>query len=127
MSTLAPISDKTQYQPCADECGVQAIRVELSERRRRSGDTVPVATCHLAMVESASSPVCKLARKLLHLGVDARTPFSIWRGRTKCSHDVPVGRWAELTVEESAGGTVHRRYRPSSGAVDASRGAKSDG
>ncbi len=87
----------------------QEIHVELSERRRERGDCVPVAACSLAEVASASSPICKLARKLLHLGVDARTPLSIWRGRTKCFHDTPVGRWAELTVDEGGAGTVFRR------------------
>jgi len=111
----------------AESQRLQTIRVELSERGRERGDCVPVAACSLATVASASSPICSLARKLLALGVDPATQLSIWRGRTKCFHDVPVGRWAELTVEESAGGTVFRRYRPSSGAVDASQGAKSDG
>ncbi len=63
---------ETQFAPSADERVVQAIRVELSERGRKRGGCVPVAACHLAEVESASSPICKLARKLLHLGVDAR-------------------------------------------------------
>jgi len=124
MTELAPISGKTQHLPSPDEYVVQAIRVELSERRR---DRVPVAACSLATVASASSPICKLARELLALGVDTATQLSIWRGRTKCFHDVPISRWAELTVEESVRGTVFRRYRPSPGAVDASQGAKSDG
>ena len=125
MNALAPIiSEKTPPPPGSDECVSEAIHVELSERRR---DRVPIASCSLATVASASSPICKLARELLALGDDPATQLSIWRGRTKCFHDVPVGRWAQLTVEESAGGTVFRRYRPSSGAVDASQGAKSDG
>ncbi len=126
MNTLTP-NNETQFQPCSDECAVQAIRVELSERRRRSGDTVPVVACHLATVESLSSPICKLARKLLLLGIDARTPLSIWRGRTKCFHDAPVGRWAELTVEEGGAGTVFRRYKPFPGRAVAPQDAKSDG
>ncbi len=119
MTALTPISEKTPPLLAKAKC----IRVELGERRR---DRVPVAACSIATVASASSPICKLARKLLHLGVDARTPFSIWRGRTKCFHDVPVGRWAELAVEESGAGPVFRRYRPSSSAVDASQSAESD-
>ncbi len=124
MTELAPISGKTQHQPGSDESSAQAIRVDLSERRR---DRVPIASCSLATVTSASSPICKLARKLLALGVDPATHLSIWRRGVKCFNDVPIGRWAELTVEESDAGTVFRRYRPSSGAVDASQGAKSDG
>ncbi len=110
--------------PGPGECVVQAIRVELSERR---SDRVPVATCSLAEVASASSPICKLARKLLHLGVDARTPLSIWRGRTKCFHDLPVSRWAELTVKEGQSSPVFAPYVPFSGTPVASQGAKSDG
>ena len=108
--------------PGPDEFVVQAIRVELSERGR---DRVPVAACSLATVTSASSPICKLARKLLALGVDPATHLSIWRRRTKCFHDVPVGRWAELTVEEGSSEPVFRRYKPFSGRAVASQRAKS--
>jgi len=121
-----PNHRETQFAPSADKCVVQAIRVELSERRRERGDCVPVAACSIATVESASSPVCKLARELLHLGVDARTPLSIWRGKTKCFHDVPVGRLAALTVEEGGSGTVFRRYKPYSSRAVASQTGESD-
>ena len=127
MTALAPISDKTQFQLGPAECVVQTIRVELSERRHERGGVVHVASCSLAEVVSASSPICALARELLHLGIDSKSPLSIWRGRTKCFHDLPVSGWAELTVEESGAGPVFRRYRPSSGAVDAPQGVKSDG
>ena len=127
MSTFAPISEKTPPLPGAAECIVQTIHVELSERHRRSGDTVPVTACSIATVANASSPICKLARKLLALGVDRRTPLSIWRRGVKCFHDAPISVWAKFTVEDSAGGTVFRRYRPPSGVVVASQGAKSDG
>ena len=119
-----PTSASTQHLPSPAENIVQAIRVELSERRR---DHVPIASCSLATVASASSPICKLARKLLHLGVDPNTPLSIWRGRTKCFHDVPVGRWAELTVKEGQSGPVFAPYVPFSGIPVVSQGAKSDG
>ena len=99
------------------------IRVELSERRR---DRVPIASCCLAEVASASSPICKLARKLLALGVDPATHLSIWRGGTKCFHDVPVGRWAELVVEEGGTGPVFRRYKPFPGRAVAPQSAESD-
>ena len=103
----------------------ECIRVELSERDR---DRVPMATCSLAEVTSTtSSPICKLARELLHLGVDARTPMSIWRGRTKCFDDVPVGRWAELTVKEGQSGPVFAPYVPFSGIPVMPQSAKSDG
>ena len=65
------------------------------------------------------------ARELLRLGVDPAAMMSIWRGRTKCFVDVPVSRWAELTVEESSGGPVFRRWRPSPGPVEASQKRKS--
>ena len=105
----------------------QSVHVELSERRRRSGDTVPVAACDLAEVESFSSPICNLARKLLALGVDPATHLSIWRGEMRCFHNAPLGRWAELTVEEGGTGPVFRRYKPFPGRAVASQGAESDG
>jgi len=123
MNALAPIGGKTQHQPGSDESIAQAIRVELSERRR---DHVPIASCSLATVASASSPICKLARKLLHLGVDPNTPLSIWRGRTKCFHDLPVSRWAGLAVKEGQSGTVFAPYVPFSGIPVVSQGAVSD-
>ena len=122
-----PSIASTPYQPGTDKCVVQAIRVELSERDPKRGDCTPVASCSLATVASASSPICSLARKLLALGVDPATHLSIWRGRTKCFHDVPVGRWAELTVDEGGTGTVFRRYKPFPGRAVAAQGAKSDG
>ncbi len=122
-----PTSASTQHLPSPAENIVQVIHVELGERDPKRGDCTPVAACSLATVASASSPICSLARKLLALGVDPATHLSIWRGRTKCFHDLPVSRWAELAVEESGAGPVFRRYRPSSGAVDASQGTKSDG
>ncbi len=103
----------------------QAIRVELSERGRERGDCVPVAACSIATVEGTAAPICNLARKLLSLGVDPATHLSIWRERTKCFHDAPVGRWAELTVEEGDSGTVFRRYKPFPGRAVASQRAKS--
>ena len=123
----APTGASTQHLSGPDECVVQAIRVELSERDRERGDCTPVAACSLATVASASSPICKLARKLLTLGVDSTTYLSIWRGRTKCFHDVLVGRWAELVVDEGGSGTVFRRYKPFPGRAVVSQGAKSDG
>ena len=99
------------------------IRVELSERRR---DRVPIASCSLATVASASSPICKLARELLRLGIGPNTQLSIWRGRTKCFHDLPVSRWAELTVEEGGTGPVFRRYKPFPGRAVAPQSAESD-
>ena len=86
-----------------------------------------LATCSLAEVASASSPICKLARELLRLGVDAQTPLSIWRGRTNCFHDVPVGRWSELTVKEGQSSPVFAPYVPFSGIPVVSQDAKSDG
>ena len=124
MTELAPISGKTQHQPGSDESSAQAIRVELSERRR---DRVPIASCALATVTSASSPICSLTRKLLALGVDSATHLSIWRGRTKCFHDVPVGRWAKLVVKEGQSGPVFAPYVPFSGIPVAPQDAKSDG
>jgi hypothetical protein len=118
--------------PDADEAiasslDLQVIHVELSERRRERGDCVSVAACSIATVEGTAASICKLARKLLHLGVDARTPLSIWRGRTKCFHDLPVSRWAELTVKEGQSSPVFAPYVPFSGTPVASQGAKSDG
>ena len=104
----------------------QPICVELSERRRRSGDTFPVATCHLAEVEGTAAPICSLARELLRLGIDPKKPLSIWRGRTKCFHDAPISAWARLTVSEGPSGTVFRRYEPFLGLRVASGRAESD-
>ncbi len=113
--------------PDADEAiassiDLQVIRVELSERR---GNCFPVAACSIATVEGTAAPICNLARKLLALGVDPARHLSIWRGETKCFHDVPVGRWAELTVTEGGSGTVFRRYKPFPGRAVASQRAKS--
>ena len=110
----------------ADECIVQTIRIELSERDRERGDCTPVAACSLATVASAS-PICGLARKLLALGVDPATNMSIWRGEMQCFVDAPVSRWAKLTVKEGQSGTVFAPYVPYSGIPVASQGAKSDG
>ncbi len=100
------------------------IRVELSERDR---DGVPVAACSIAEVASASSPICNLARELLRLGISPNTQLSIWRGRTKCFYDLPVSRWAELTVKEGQSDPVLAPYVPFSGIPVVSQGAKSDG
>ncbi len=116
--------DETQFRPGVDECVEQPIRVELSERRRRSGDTFSVAACDFAEDASTAGPICGLARKLLARGVDPARHLSIWRGETKCFHDVPVGRWAELTVEEGSE-PVFRRYKPFPRRAVASQRAKS--
>ena len=118
---------ETQFAPSADERVVQAIRVELSERGRRRGGCVPVASCSLATVESASSPICVLARKLVALGIDPDTRMSIWRGQTKCFHDLPVSRWAELTVKEGQFGPVFAPHVPFSGIPVVSQRRESDG
>ncbi len=128
----APVGSSVQADPLefnppvikAQRPAPQLVHVELVERRRLAGDSVAVASCHLAEVENNTAPICGLARKLLALGVDPGTHLSIWRGRTKCFHDLPVGRWGELSVEESAGGPVFRRYRPAVGAVEASQRRK---
>ncbi len=112
------------YQPGPDEGVVQAMRVELSERRKPDGNIVAVASCDLVTVVHPA-PICNLARKLLALGVDPARHLSIWRGETKCFHDVPVGRWAELTVEEGSSEPVFRRYKPFSDRAVASQRAKS--
>ncbi len=109
-----------------DECAAQAIRVELSERDRKHGDCTPVAACSIATVEGTAAPICNLARKLLAFGVDPAWHLSIWRGETKCFHDVPVGRWAELTVVEGSE-PVFRRYKRFPGGAVASQRAKSGG
>ena len=115
-----------QFQLGADEC-VQAIRVEVSERRHERGDYVSVAACSIATVESASSPICVLARKLVALGIDPDTRMSIWRGQTKCFHDLPVSRWAELTVKEGQFGPVFAPHVPFSGIPVVSQRRESDG
>lgn len=120
-------------QDCGPDAGeaiagsidTQAIRVELSERRHERNGVIHVAACHFATVESSSSPICKLARELLRLGADPSAHLSIWRGRTKCFHDAPLGRWAELTVEEGSSEPVFRRYKPFPGQAVASLRAKS--
>ncbi len=109
----------------ASSLDLQVIRVELSERRRERGDCVPVAACSIATVEGTAAPICGLARELLHLGIGPNTPLSIWRGKTKCFHDAPVGRWAGLTVEEGGSGAVFRSYKPFPGRAVASLRAKS--
>ena len=118
--------------PDADEAiasslDLQVIRDELSERGRERGDCVPVAACSIATVASASSPICSLARELLRLGISPNTQLSIWRGKTKCFHDLPVSRWAELTVKEGQSSPVFAPYVPFSGIPVVSQGAKSDG
>ncbi len=109
----------------ASSLDLQVIRVELSERRGKRGDCFPVAACSIATVEGTAAPICNLARKLLALGVDPARHLSIWRGETKCFHDVPVGRWAELTVEEGSSEPGFRRYKPFPGRAVASQRAKS--
>ncbi len=116
-----PDADET----IASSLDLQVIRVELSERRTKRGDCFPVAACSIATVEGTAAPICNLARKLLALGVDPARHLSIWRGETKCFHDVPVGRWAELTVEEGSSEPAFRRYKPFHGRAFASQRAKS--
>lgn len=94
---------------------LQTIRVELSERRRARGGVAHVASCSIVEMESTTAPICKLARELLRLGVDARTPLSIRRGEVECFHDLPISVWADLAVEEGGSETVFRRYKPYSG------------
>ncbi len=113
--------------PDADEAiasslDLQVIHVELSERGREIGKCIEVATCPIATVEG-TAPICNLARKLLALGVDPARHLSIWRGEMRCFHDVPVGRWAELTVVEGSE-PVFRRYKPFPGRAVASLGAE---
>ena len=124
MTARAPVSKKTLPLLGADECIAGAIRVELSERDR---DRVPVAACAIAKVEGTAAPICSLARELLRLGIGPNAPLSIWRGRTKCFHDAPIGRWAELTVKEGQSGPVFAPYVPFSGIPVASQSAESDG
>ena len=118
-------NDETQFQLGTDKCAAKAIRVELSERDPKRGDCTPVAACSIATVEGTAAPICNLARELLRLGIGPNTPLSIWRGKTKCFDDVPVGRWAELTVEEGSSEPVFRRYKPFPGRAVASQRAKS--
>ena len=118
--------------PDADEAiasslDLKVIRVELSEQRRKRGDCVPVATCSIATVEGTAAPICNLARKLLALGVDPARHLSIRRGEMQCFHDAPLGRWAELTVEEGSSEPAFRRYKPFPGRAGASLRRKSDG
>ncbi len=108
-----------------DECVVQAIRVELSERGRERGDCVPVAACSIATVEGTAAPICNLARKLLALGVDPSAHLSIWRGEMQCFVDAPVSRWVKLTVKEGQSSPVFAPYVPFSGIPVASQRAKS--
>ena len=122
MNALAPTIASTQHLDDAAEYVV--IRVELSERDR---DGVPVAACSIAEVASASSPICKLARKLLALGIDPTTHLSIWRGEVQCFVDAPVSRWAELVVKEGQSDPVFASYVPFSGIPVASQGAEADG
>ena len=124
MTALAP-NDESQFQPCSDECAAQAIRVELSERDPKRGDCTPVAACSIAKVEGTAAPICGLARKLLALGFEPDAHLSVWRGKTKCFDDAPVGRWAKLTIEEGSSEPVFRRYKPFPGRAVASQGAKS--
>ena len=119
-----PTSASTQHLPGPDECIVQTIHVELSERDR---DCVPIAACAIATVEGTAAPVCNLARELLRLGISPNTQLSIWRGRTKCFYDLPVSRWAELTVKEGQSSPVFAPYVPFSGIPVVSQDAKSDG
>ncbi len=118
--------------PDADEAiasslDLQVIRVELSERRGERGDSVPVAACSIAKVEGTAAPICGLARELLRLGIGPNTQLSIWRGRMKCFYDLPVSRWAELTVKEGQSDPVFAPYVPFSGIPVALQGAESDG
>ncbi len=121
----ARFGGRTQHQPGSDECIVQAIHVELPERGRERGGCVPVAACSIAEVEGTAAPICNLARKLLALGVDPATHLSIRRGEMQCFHDAPLGRWAELTVEEGGSEPVFRRHKPFPGRAVASLRAKS--
>ena len=91
---------------------LQLLYVQLSERRRRSGDCVSVASCSVAEVEGSASPICSLARELLRRGVDAGTSLSIWRAGVKCFHDLPISAWAKITVVESSAGPAFRPYKP---------------
>ena len=122
MTVLVPIGDKTPPLLAKAEC----IRVELSERDPKRGDCTPVASCSLATVASTSSPICRLARELLALGVDPATQLSIWRGEMRCFHDQPVARWAGLTVKEGQSEPVFAAYVPFSGIPIASLRRKSD-
>ncbi len=116
--------DPDADEAIASSLDLQVIRVELSERR---GDCFPVAACSIATVEGTAAPICNLARKLLALGVDPATHMSIRRGEMRCFLDAPLGRWAELTVEEGSSEPVFRRYKPFPGRAVASLRAKSDG
>jgi len=53
----------------------------------------------IATVEGTAAPICNLARKLLAFGVDPAWHLSIWRGETKCFHDVPE---ADIQARASA-------------------------
>ena len=111
----------------ASSLDLQVIRVEQFERRSERGDCVPVAACSIATMEGTATPICNLARKLLARGVDPATHLSVWRGEMRCFHNAPLGRWAELTVEEGSSEPVFRRYKPFPGRAVASLRRKSDG
>ena len=124
MNALATIGGKTPSLLGPNECVALAIRVELGERDR---DGVPVAACSIATVEGTAAPICSLARELLRLVISPNIQLSIWRARTKCFHDLPVSRWAELTVKEGKSSPVFAPYVPFSGIPVAAQSAESDG
>ncbi len=78
---------------------LEPIHVELSATQSQTGGTVSIATSLKPNMQARGDAViCELARKLVAGGVSPDTKLSIWRGTTKCFEDVPVARWAALTV-----------------------------
>lgn len=57
----------------------------------------------------------KFAREMIEKGMDPETRVSVYRNGTPCFLDVPLGRWAGLTViERDVGGVAFEKWSPRS-------------
>jgi len=75
------------------------IRVTLAERD--DPQRTPVATCERHTEAGHGPLICRLARRLLALGVDPETPLDVRRnGSPVFAQAYPIRTWARLTVAE---------------------------
>ena len=95
------------------------IPVALAERD--DPQRTPVAACELHTEAGRGPLICRLARRLVALGIDPETPLDVRRnGRPVFARAYPFRTWARLTVAERDR-CRFERYVPREGAETATQ------
>ena len=97
------------------------IRVTLFERN--DPQRTPVAACQRHTEAGRGPLICRLARRLVALGVDPETPLDVRRnGWPVFARAYPIWIWARLTVEEGSRSARVRPYRGDVGSLSGRSG-----